>query len=758
MHRLSLIKILNALKASVPKAFRPARLFTQKIVPNVLTLSRKKEFRIASAACFMAVAIIAGFSLSSTNVTSSVSVGQSDAGTIVLPGAASDAEQLSLKETEKTKLDNKETAYYSYTPSISGAYAVQIKDGGNINCNILDANGNRVECTNESITESGTKTLTYDIQGNVNYTVAFSSDVEEQSEVAFSLNKTSRPSVAQGAGQMTVSVSGSGTVALDRADDISEITWESSDPSIVTVDGSGNIYGVAGGTATVTASGKDSEGYPFTIETEVSVRPADLDRDTVMLNLEGATKEGDAYLCANNTVKLLNLSETSTVSYTSSSSGLAVSGEYKGNPEDSTFTLLPKAEGNYTVTFCVDGIDIPLSVQVISASIQENECDLGSVLTIYNGESTSMQATGFPEGSQVTWSSSDPDVASVDASGNVTGMGFGDCTIIASCNGAEASYPVRVLSKGAVGAVRYAYDNYDSKYSQGRRMSDGYYDCSSFVWRGYDSVGSPFGGATAPTAASQAKWCVENGYMVYYGTVNTDDLLPGDLIYSCGGSNGRYKGIYHVDIYVGGRKSMTVHRTKNLPATLRNVMVARPYGTSITFLKGNMEDYSRLDLKWDKLSGATSYDLYRSTSEDGGFEKIATVDTNSYSDSDVEFGKTYYYKVKATWSGSTTYSGNMSNAYPVSMAYGSPGISVSADDTAQSLVWDTADVSGYHMFRSETEDGEYSQIAEIPAGQGSFTDSQAEGGKTYYYRICSYVERDGKTLAGDYSNTVPVTY
>lgn len=54
-------------------------------------------------------------------------------------------------------------------------------------------------------------------------------------------------------------------------------------------------------------------------------------------------------------------------------------------------------------------------------------------------------------------------------------------------------------------------------------------------------------------------------------------------------------------------------------------------------------------VKWKKVSDATSYQIYRSTSKSGTYSKIATVSskTLSYKNKKLKKGKTYYYKVRA---------------------------------------------------------------------------------------------------------------
>ena len=94
------------------------------------------------------------------------------------------------------------------------------------------------------------------------------------------------------------------------------------------------------------------------------------------------------------------------------------------------------------------------------------------------------------------------------------------------------------------------------KYSQPKRMTAKYVDCSSFVWRSYKSESFFFGSLWgAPTAANEAKWSVRTGHKLSRSACkkNLGLLQPGDVIFyrSPGSWNGRYKNIDHVEMYLG---------------------------------------------------------------------------------------------------------------------------------------------------------------------------------------------------------------
>jgi cell wall-associated NlpC family hydrolase len=83
------------------------------------------------------------------------------------------------------------------------------------------------------------------------------------------------------------------------------------------------------------------------------------------------------------------------------------------------------------------------------------------------------------------------------------------------------------------------------RYDQGRRMQEGYYDCSSLVYRLYKEVGI----VLPDTAAEQGQYCYTHGMII-----NKKDLKPGDLIFYSYEENGRFRNISHVAIYVGDGK------------------------------------------------------------------------------------------------------------------------------------------------------------------------------------------------------------
>jgi len=67
----------------------------------------------------------------------------------------------------------------------------------------------------------------------------------------------------------------------------------------------------------------------------------------------------------------------------------------------------------------------------------------------------------------------------------------------------------------------------------------------------------------------------------------------------------------------------------------------------------------KVSLSFYKASGATKYQIYRSSKKNSGYKRIATVSSPKYVDKKVKKGKTYYYKVRSV----RTQSGTVYSSY-----------------------------------------------------------------------------------------------
>ena len=134
---------------------------------------------------------------------------------------------------------------------------------------------------------------------------------------------------------------------------------------------------------------------------------------------------------------------------------------------------------------------------------------------------------------------------------------IGTAVIIANVNGTKLGCAVSVVSPKVYNVIKKGRSIAKGTYSQPRRMQRGYYDCSSLVWRAYSKYGTYFGARSyAPVAADICRWCwsskskrISSG--LKDSQIQNMKLRAGDIIFKTGAKNGRYKGIYHVEMFAG---------------------------------------------------------------------------------------------------------------------------------------------------------------------------------------------------------------
>ena len=95
-------------------------------------------------------------------------------------------------------------------------------------------------------------------------------------------------------------------------------------------------------------------------------------------------------------------------------------------------------------------------------------------------------------------------------------------------------------------AVKNALARLGKPYSQAKRDSGDYYDCSSLTYYSYKEAGITLSYHGSNTAASQGQLLSDRGCEVAY-----EDIQPGDLVFYSFTRNGRYRNISHVAIYAG---------------------------------------------------------------------------------------------------------------------------------------------------------------------------------------------------------------
>ncbi|RDU22924.1 Ig-like domain-containing protein [Anaerosacchariphilus polymeriproducens] len=336
---------------------------------------------------------------------------------------------------------------------------------------------------------------------------------------------------------------------------IEDIKWTSSNSDVVTIDSTSGIAtakktGTANITAVVTYANNTST--QFTGVIKVSSPSLSSYKYTLALHSSYKLK-----LTGTNNFSDIKLSSSSPDVATISSDGMITT--YKA--------------GTTTITAIVDEKKLDFLLTVSNPYLKTN------YKALTKGKTFTIKLNGKNKLSKVKFSSDNKSVATVSKSGVVKAKNYGNANIIITVDGKELKYFVSVVSKTALNATKKAKSIIDSSiYSQTYRMKQGYYDCSSLVFRAYNKntvlLGESF--EWAPNAAKQAKYLENHGKVLSYKWINNTHLLPGDLIFYGNKNNGRYKGIYHVAMYYGN-KLCVEKPLRTYTYNKRNiVMIARP--------------------------------------------------------------------------------------------------------------------------------------------------------------------------------------
>ena len=176
---------------------------------------------------------------------------------------------------------------------------------------------------------------------------------------------------------------------------------------------------------------------------------------------------------------------------------------------------------------------------------------------------------------------------------------------------------------------------------------------------------------------------------------------------------------------------------------------------------GGKDSQGRPTLKWNAVSGAAKYEVYRARSRSGEYIKYSTVTGTSYTNTSyIENGNTYYYKVRALKSDGTA--GAWSSIVSVTYRAASTGTlsapSVTGGKDSQgrpTLTWKAVTgAAKYEVYRARSRSGEYIKYSTV-TGTSYTNTSYIENGNTYYYKVRAL---DANGTAGAWSSVVSVIY
>ncbi len=240
---------------------------------------------------------------------------------------------------------------------------------------------------------------------------------------------------------LTLQLQAIATLSDDTTKDVStQANWQSSNPTVLSVDDQGKATAIAAGDATVTATVQGVTGQTTVSAVDLTVSQLQIIPATVQLAIGTTTRLTAIATFADQSTQDVS----SQVGWLSSNTAVAT--------VDSTGLVTGVAAGSTTLSASLLGVTASTSIQVNNTSVSALQV-IPAVTTIALGTKSQLQAIAtFADGStqdvssQVQWSSNDPFIASVDSLGLVTGSGIGQATVTATLGAISRSATLTVTN------------------------------------------------------------------------------------------------------------------------------------------------------------------------------------------------------------------------------------------------------------------------------------------------------------------------
>lgn len=156
-----------------------------------------------------------------------------------------------------------------------------------------------------------------------------------------------------------------------------------------------------------------------------------------------------------------------------------------------------------------------------------------------------------------------------------------------------------------------------------------------------------------------------------------------------------------------------------------------------------------------KVNGATSYEVYRSTSRNGNYTYIGSTQNGTYKDRGLKAKNVYYYKVKSVYGNTKSSYSNILKLEKTLSKVGNVIVTSSSGKIA--LQWNPVnDAQTYNIYRSNLQNGTYQFIGSTYTS--TYADYSVEQGKTYYYKVRAQKNVSNVSYHGVYSNVVSGTW
>lgn len=171
---------------------------------------------------------------------------------------------------------------------------------------------------------------------------------------------------------------------------------------------------------------------------------------------------------------------------------------------------------------------------------------------------------------------------------------------------------------------------------------------------------------------------------------------------------------------------------------------------------------SSVTLSWNKVSGATGYDVYVSTKKDSGYKKVGTTTSRSFKYTGMTAGKIYYFRVKAYKKAYDQKFTSTSTTIKTVTKPSNPVLSYSTSTSSVKISWNkVSGATGYQVYMATSENGTYTKLATLSSSATSYTKKGLKVGTYYYFKVRAIKDVDTDRTYGGFTkiktSTKPLT-